>query len=122
MPCATWRLRRRAWRLQRTPPPCTTVPPYDCTTVPQVVGDLAFASESVATAMYTASLVSTLLQLANKPAQPTLQCAALLALGNLAFTPANRRRLLAHENLRELLVRVVVIITTSLQHHYVIIA
>jgi hypothetical protein len=68
----------------------------------QVVADLAFVSEEVSRAMYTTFLVSTLMQLAGSNVA-SLKCAALLAIGNLAFEPTNRRSLLSQEGLRELL-------------------
>ena len=44
-------------------------------------------------------------QLANQTGVTDVQCAALLALGNLAFERTNRRTMLASEGLRELLTR-----------------
>ncbi|KAL1358506.1 hypothetical protein HN51_003768 [Arachis hypogaea] len=73
----------------------------------QVVVKLAFASDAVAEKMLNKDVLKSLKNLcAHK--DPEVQRLALLAVGNLAFCPENRRILVTSESLREFLLRLTV--------------
>lgn len=77
--------------------------PEELISVLQVVVNLAFASDAVATKMLTKEVMKSLkLLCAHKEVK--VQQLALLAVGNLAFCWENRRTLVASESLRELLI------------------
>ena len=73
----------------------------------EVIADLAFTCETVSEQMCTPFLLATLMQLAEPSGNttPQVQCAALIALGNLAFEQSNRHSQLGSEGLRPLLTR-----------------
>lgn len=81
--------------------------PEEVKSVLQVVGQLAFASDTVAQKMLTKDVLKSLkLLCAHK--NPEVQRFALLAVGNLAFCLENRRILVTSESLRDLLMRLTV--------------
>ncbi|XP_038690686.1 phospholipase A I isoform X2 [Tripterygium wilfordii] len=73
----------------------------------QVVGTLAFASDTVAQKMLSKDLLRSLKLLCGHK-NPEVQRLALFAVGNLAFCLENRRVLVTSESLRELLLRLMV--------------
>jgi hypothetical protein len=78
--------------------------PEDIISVLQVVVNLTFSSDAVASKMLTKEVMKSLkLLCAHK--EMKVQQLALLAVGNLAFCWENRRTLVASESLRELLIR-----------------
>eukprot|EP01018_Ginkgo_biloba_P003530 Gb_32589 [translate_table: standard] len=84
-----------------------SIVPEELISVLQVVVNLAFASDAVASKMLTKEVLKCLkLLCAHKSME--VQRLALLAVGNLAFCWENRRTLVASESLRDLLLRLTV--------------